>query len=51
MKLKKALEITNYYAYLMKKDEFIKLTEIEDNELEELEDARQIVKEFLHQFK
>ncbi len=50
MKLKKALEIINYYAYLMQKD-FVKIAKINDNELEELEDARQIVKEFLCQFK
>ena len=51
MKLKKALEIVSYYAYLMQKDQFIKLAEIKDNELEELEDAYIEVKEFLNQFK
>lgn len=51
MKLKKALEIISYYAYLIHQDKFIKLAEIKDDELEELEDAYIEVKEFLNQFK
>jgi hypothetical protein len=51
MKLKKALEIVNYYACQMKKEEFIQLAEIDDTELEELQEACNDVSDFLRQFK
>lgn len=51
MKLKKALEIVNHYAYVMQNDNFRELADINDNELEELEEAYQEISEFLCQFK
>jgi hypothetical protein len=50
MKLKKAIEIINYYAYTILNDKADKLNDLSQAEIEELEEAREIVKSFLNEF-
>lgn len=51
MKLKKALEIVNYNAYVVLKGDIISLECMDEAETEELQEAKDIVSEFLNQFK
>jgi hypothetical protein len=51
MKLKKALEIVNYYAYLILRGDDLQIEKLDISEVDELDQARDMIKEFLEQFK
>lgn len=51
MKLKKALEIVNYNAYITLKGDIVSLECMDESEIEELQEAKDVVSEFLNQFK
>jgi len=51
VKLKKALETINYNAYFILKGGLMSLEHMDESEKEELQEAHDIVEEFLYQFK
>lgn len=51
MKLKKAIEIVNYNAYVVLKGDIVSLESMDEAEINELEEANMAVKEFLYQIK
>jgi len=53
MKLKKAIEIINYYAYtvLNLDNKLYELKELSEDEIDELKEARDVVTNFLNEFK